>query len=209
MTAGSRLAALVDWTIAPASVLLHRRDRPSRGERENPLAGTITGYGAARRTAALHDRCRRWPRTGVRAVRACRQAQRYRGRGEGRGVTTGRRYPPDAARRQLIRPVCGPDDRSQLAGLASPHPAFSFFLQVADTETVVNATALTRDTDKKGEKKPKLEAGKPRPSSPDDRPRSARQSLAELDRAVGVAIDELVDHGVAAVVDVLDRRPAR
>jgi molybdate transport system ATP-binding protein len=32
----------VAWTIPEGGVLLHRRDRPSRGERENPIAGTVT-----------------------------------------------------------------------------------------------------------------------------------------------------------------------
>ncbi len=31
----------VDWVIPPGFVVLHRRDRPSRGERENPVAGRI------------------------------------------------------------------------------------------------------------------------------------------------------------------------
>jgi molybdate transport system ATP-binding protein len=31
----------VCWAIPPASVILHRRDRPSQGERENPVAGAI------------------------------------------------------------------------------------------------------------------------------------------------------------------------
>jgi len=31
----------VSWLIPPASVLLHRRDRPSRGERENPVEATV------------------------------------------------------------------------------------------------------------------------------------------------------------------------
>jgi molybdate transport system ATP-binding protein len=31
----------VYWVIAPGKVILHRRDRPSRGERENPVAGVI------------------------------------------------------------------------------------------------------------------------------------------------------------------------
>jgi molybdate transport system ATP-binding protein len=34
---GSRVC----WAIPPANVILHRRDRPSHGERENPLAGSI------------------------------------------------------------------------------------------------------------------------------------------------------------------------
>ena len=33
--------ALVDWVIPPARIVLHRRDRPSRGEHENPVTGTI------------------------------------------------------------------------------------------------------------------------------------------------------------------------
>jgi len=33
--------AMVSWVIPSAAVLLHRRDRPSRGERENPVAGTV------------------------------------------------------------------------------------------------------------------------------------------------------------------------
>ena len=32
----------VSWMIPAAAILLHRRDRPSRGERENPVPGTIT-----------------------------------------------------------------------------------------------------------------------------------------------------------------------
>ncbi|MEK0085386.1 ABC transporter ATP-binding protein [Benzoatithermus flavus] len=33
--------ASVAWTVAPGDIILHRRDRPSRGERENPVKGTI------------------------------------------------------------------------------------------------------------------------------------------------------------------------
>lgn len=32
----------VHWYIPPSDVLLHRRDRPSRGERENPVSGTVS-----------------------------------------------------------------------------------------------------------------------------------------------------------------------
>jgi molybdate transport system ATP-binding protein len=35
--AGTRVA----WSIPPSHIVLHRRDRPSRGERENPVDGTI------------------------------------------------------------------------------------------------------------------------------------------------------------------------
>jgi len=35
---------LIDWVIPQGSVLLHRRDRPSRGERENPVNGTISEF---------------------------------------------------------------------------------------------------------------------------------------------------------------------
>jgi molybdate transport system ATP-binding protein len=34
---GSRVA----WSIPPARILLHRRERPSRGDHENPVAGTV------------------------------------------------------------------------------------------------------------------------------------------------------------------------
>lgn len=34
----------VVWTIPPAYLVLHRRDRPSRGERENPVHGTVAGF---------------------------------------------------------------------------------------------------------------------------------------------------------------------
>jgi len=33
--------APVSWAIPSAAVILHRRDRPSRGERENPIAGVV------------------------------------------------------------------------------------------------------------------------------------------------------------------------
>ena len=31
----------VDWVISPSKVILHRGDRPSRGERENAIAGIV------------------------------------------------------------------------------------------------------------------------------------------------------------------------
>jgi molybdate transport system ATP-binding protein len=34
----------VNWIIPPQQVLLHRRDRPSRGERENPIDGVIRDF---------------------------------------------------------------------------------------------------------------------------------------------------------------------
>ncbi len=34
----------VQWMIPPAGILLHRHDRPSRGEKENPLSGRIIEY---------------------------------------------------------------------------------------------------------------------------------------------------------------------
>ena len=36
--------APVSWGILPAHCILHRRDRPSRGERENPVAGVISEF---------------------------------------------------------------------------------------------------------------------------------------------------------------------
>lgn len=38
---GWSAGAAVDWLIPPAGILLHRRDRPSRGERENPVDGVV------------------------------------------------------------------------------------------------------------------------------------------------------------------------
>jgi molybdate transport system ATP-binding protein len=35
-------AAVVDWYIPDSDIVLHRRDRPSRGERENPIAGIVS-----------------------------------------------------------------------------------------------------------------------------------------------------------------------
>lgn len=34
----------VDWLIPAENLILHRRDRPSRGERENPITGTISEF---------------------------------------------------------------------------------------------------------------------------------------------------------------------
>ena len=39
-----KVNARVCWTIQPANILLHRRGRPSNGDRENPLFGQITEY---------------------------------------------------------------------------------------------------------------------------------------------------------------------
>ena len=36
--------AEVDWLIPAENLILHRRDRPSRGERENPITGTISEF---------------------------------------------------------------------------------------------------------------------------------------------------------------------
>lgn len=38
------VGAGVCWVIPPENVLLHRRDKPSQGERENPLSGVIDEY---------------------------------------------------------------------------------------------------------------------------------------------------------------------
>ncbi len=35
---------VVDWIISPQHIILHRRDRPSRGERENPIRGVISDF---------------------------------------------------------------------------------------------------------------------------------------------------------------------
>jgi molybdate transport system ATP-binding protein len=34
----------VTWVVPPESVILHRRDRPSRGERENPVSGVVDEF---------------------------------------------------------------------------------------------------------------------------------------------------------------------
>jgi molybdate transport system ATP-binding protein len=34
----------IAWLIPPSKIVLHRRDRPSRGEAENPVSGTITNF---------------------------------------------------------------------------------------------------------------------------------------------------------------------
>lgn len=44
LQAGFPVNERVCWTIEPASILLHRRDRPSQGDRENPMHGTIVEY---------------------------------------------------------------------------------------------------------------------------------------------------------------------
>jgi molybdate transport system ATP-binding protein len=48
-TPGSR----VTWAVPASGVILHRRDRPSRGERENPIAGTIESMIALGETASV------------------------------------------------------------------------------------------------------------------------------------------------------------
>ncbi|MGV3626103.1 MAG: ABC transporter ATP-binding protein [Betaproteobacteria bacterium] len=39
-----QLGQQVTWTISPGHLVLHRRDRPSRGERENPVSGRVLEY---------------------------------------------------------------------------------------------------------------------------------------------------------------------
>ena len=41
LQAGFAPGSAVSWVIPPSHVVLHRRDRPSRGERENPVEGVI------------------------------------------------------------------------------------------------------------------------------------------------------------------------
>ena len=43
----------VCWGILPAHCIVHRRDRPSRGERENPVSGVIADYLALGETAEI------------------------------------------------------------------------------------------------------------------------------------------------------------
>ena len=39
---GRRVGDTVEWLVPVAGIIMHRRDRPSRGERENPLPGVVT-----------------------------------------------------------------------------------------------------------------------------------------------------------------------
>jgi molybdate transport system ATP-binding protein len=43
----------VDWLIPAENLILHRRDRPSRGERENPITGTISEFLVLGETASV------------------------------------------------------------------------------------------------------------------------------------------------------------
>lgn len=38
------VGSLVDWVIHPAHIVMHRRDRPSHGERENPVHGIVKQF---------------------------------------------------------------------------------------------------------------------------------------------------------------------
>jgi molybdate transport system ATP-binding protein len=40
-SSGFEVGVRVDWTIPVSGIVLHRRDRPSRGEHENPVFGTV------------------------------------------------------------------------------------------------------------------------------------------------------------------------
>lgn len=44
---------IVDWVIPPDSIILHRRDRPSRGEHENPVSGKIVEFITMGETTAI------------------------------------------------------------------------------------------------------------------------------------------------------------
>ena len=46
-------ASQVAWTIPAAQLILHRRDRPSRGERENPVSGVVVDFLRMGENAAL------------------------------------------------------------------------------------------------------------------------------------------------------------
>lgn len=43
----------IDWVIPPENLILHRRDRPSRGERENPVYGRIAEFIPMGETASV------------------------------------------------------------------------------------------------------------------------------------------------------------
>ena len=48
-----REGAPIAWAVPAEAVILHRRDRPSRGERENPLPGVVTEFVALGHTASV------------------------------------------------------------------------------------------------------------------------------------------------------------
>jgi molybdate transport system ATP-binding protein len=52
--------ARVSWVVPPGGVILHRRDRPSRGEHENPVRGRVAEFvvlgDTAQVTMAVDDR---------------------------------------------------------------------------------------------------------------------------------------------------------
>jgi molybdate transport system ATP-binding protein len=35
------IGARITWVVAPSHIVVHRRDRPSRGEHENPVSGVV------------------------------------------------------------------------------------------------------------------------------------------------------------------------
>jgi len=39
-----KVGSSVDWVIHPAHIIMHRRDRPSLGERENPVHGVVREF---------------------------------------------------------------------------------------------------------------------------------------------------------------------
>ena len=55
-TPSFRAGDRVSWAIPAATVILHRRDRPSRGERENPVFGTIEEFLVLGETAHVEIR---------------------------------------------------------------------------------------------------------------------------------------------------------
>ncbi|PIW26330.1 MAG: ABC transporter [Rhodospirillales bacterium CG15_BIG_FIL_POST_REV_8_21_14_020_66_15] len=50
---GREVGQQVSWVVPDGFVILHRRDRPSRGEHENPVPGTVTSFLAIGQTAHL------------------------------------------------------------------------------------------------------------------------------------------------------------
>lgn len=53
MQPGFAPGARVNWVVPEGSVILHRRDRPSRGEHENPVAGVVTEFVALGENASV------------------------------------------------------------------------------------------------------------------------------------------------------------
>jgi molybdate transport system ATP-binding protein len=65
LAADFAVGARVGWCVPSSHIVLHRRDRPSRGEHENPVAGTITRCIALGETTAVALAAATGPRAAI------------------------------------------------------------------------------------------------------------------------------------------------